>query len=247
MEPLIFKRYLTVSAKNRASLAGKRLSPRSVTHYIDGINKINRTLAEEGFRIRSVYDADTMEDLVAIAEFLKNNETFLEYNKVGNHMYSSALKHYFDFLRDDEKILEKTPEEMDCPLQPKARISRAAPNSYPRDPLKIAMAIRASGHKCQVNPSHETFIAEKDHLQYVEGHHLIPLCYQREFEFSLDNFANIVALCPNCHRLLHHAEMRRREYVFDQLFEMRQQRLIKIGIDASALELRKLIFGRTSA
>ncbi|MGB6078481.1 MAG: DUF3578 domain-containing protein [Xanthobacteraceae bacterium] len=83
-----------------------------------------------------------------------------------------------------------------------ARNGRA---SYMRDPKMAAIAIKASGYKCEIDDTHSTFISRRTKLPYVEAHHLLPMQYQQEFKFSLDVPENIVALCPDCHRKFHHA------------------------------------------
>ena len=72
------------------------------------------------------------------------------------------------------------------------------------------------------------FTRKKDGRNYIEGHHLIPLKYQDEFEYSLDVEANIVSLCPSCHRLLHYGNDY--EEKICELFEIRKERLKKCNI-----------------
>lgn len=75
----------------------------------------------------------------------------------------------------------------------------------------------------------------------MEGHHLIPMKKQSEFDVSLDVYANIICLCPICHRLLHYGITSEKEYLADKLFENRQTRLIHSGIDISRNDFRCLI------
>ncbi|MGL4999965.1 MAG: HNH endonuclease [Cetobacterium sp.] len=42
--------------------------------------------------------------------------------------------------------------------------------------------------------------------QYMEAHHLIPMNAQDSFKNSLDVLGNVVSLCPNCHRMIHHGD-----------------------------------------
>ena len=68
-------------------------------------------------------------------------------------------------------------------------------------------ALNHAKHKCE--PCHKnTFKNKSTGLQYVEGHHLIPLSCQKSFNYSLDVEENVVALCPMCHSKLHHAEIK---------------------------------------
>lgn len=74
----------------------------------------------------------------------------------------------------------------------------------------------------------------------MEGHHLIPLKFQEEFSNSIDVYANIVCLCPVCHRLLHHGLISERTYVAEELFDSRSSRLIASGIDLSKKDFLKM-------
>jgi len=57
---------------------------------------------------------------------------------------------------------------------------------------------------CVVNKEHSTFLSNKKN--YIEGHHIIPMFQQKNFDFKLDDVNNIVCLCPNCHRKVHFAD-----------------------------------------
>ena len=62
---------------------------------------------------------------------------------------------------------------------------------------------------------------------------IIPLKFQEKCNNSIDVYANIVCLCPVCHRLLHHGLINERTYVAEKLFDSRNTRLIASGIDLS--------------
>ncbi|MDG5470529.1 HNH endonuclease signature motif containing protein [Jeotgalibacillus sp. ET6] len=66
-------------------------------------------------------------------------------------------------------------------------------------------ALIKANYLCEYDSSHITFINETSGQNYVEGHHLIPLSFEDNFEHSIDISQNIVALCPNCHRKIHNA------------------------------------------
>lgn len=71
---------------------------------------------------------------------------------------------------------------------------------YKRDPLVVAETLRlANGHceLCEVKSPFKT----KEGRDYLEVHHVIPLSKQ-----GSDTVSNTVALCPNCHRMLHFGE-----------------------------------------
>ena len=65
----------------------------------------------------------------------------------------------------------------------------------------------------------------------MEAHHLIPLNAQDDFDNSLDVDANIVCLCPNCHRKLHFGENIHSE--LSKLFKLREESLERSGLKIS--------------
>lgn len=68
------------------------------------------------------------------------------------------------------------------------------------------LAIENADFLCENNPDHLTFISKKTERNFVEAHHLIPMEKQDQFDVSLDVPENILSLCPNCHRMFHHAQ-----------------------------------------
>jgi len=101
-------------------------------------------------------------------------------------------------------------------------------------PEIAAYCLKQAKYKCGVDVSHTTFISRITANNYVEAHHLVPLRYQYIFRKSLDNPANIIALCPNCHRLLHHATSVEKQGCLRKLFDVPRKRLLKsMGIDVA--------------
>jgi 5-methylcytosine-specific restriction protein A len=43
-------------------------------------------------------------------------------------------------------------------------------------------------------------------VYYVEGHHVLPMYQQKNYDFKIDDIDNIVSLCPNCHKKIHFAD-----------------------------------------
>jgi len=74
---------------------------------------------------------------------------------------------------------------------------------FVRSPIVSAAAIRNANFSCEIDENHWTFVSKAKKQKYVEAHHLIPICHQNKFEFSLDVVANIISLCATCHRMLH--------------------------------------------
>lgn len=94
-----------------------------------------------------------------------------------------------------------------------------------RNAKVAAQAIARAHFKCEVDPSHQTFISSAKSLPYVEAHHLVPMSQQELFDVSLDVDANVVALCATCHKLLHHGRaIDKREHLL-KLLQAREGRL----------------------
>lgn len=108
---------------------------------------------------------------------------------------------------------------------------------YPRDIRKKANAIRKANFLCEISNSHSLFKSRTTHQNYVEGHHLIPLKQWDNFPFSLDVEANIVALCPHCHRLLHYGDKEEIKPILEQLFIQRKNLLASKGIHLTLEQL----------
>ncbi|MGV2862121.1 HNH endonuclease [Achromobacter spanius] len=86
---------------------------------------------------------------------------------------------------------------------PKIGRSGISESGYKRKPAVAAEALRLAKFKCEIDPSHQTFTSHSTGKSYVEAHHLIPFSLQGSYPVSLDVTANIIALCPNCHKRLH--------------------------------------------
>lgn len=117
--------------------------------------------------------------------------------------------------------------------------------TYVRSVEVAGYALKRAEYRCEINPEHETFHSRAKDRPYVEAHHLIPMSYQVQFNFSLDVPANVVALCATCHRLLHHGRTLDRKAHLLKLLDARIDQLhqMKIGIDRKSLVT---LYGRES-
>lgn len=71
------------------------------------------------------------------------------------------------------------------------------------------IAINALGiaqFRCEINDEHYTFLRKNTDIPYTEPHHLIPMAYQEEFDYSIDIEENIISLCSNCHNEIHYGK-----------------------------------------
>lgn len=109
--------------------------------------------------------------------------------------------------------------------------------AFKRNQETAKKSIVLANYKCNIDESHSSFIS-KNGMPYMEAHHLVPLSTQDYFESSLDVDANIVCLCPNCHRKLHYGADITQE--LQKLYDNRIEYLKQSGIDISFVELIEL-------
>lgn len=110
---------------------------------------------------------------------------------------------------------------------------RTSSTRFQRNISEATAALEKADFKCEVDPTHITFTSKSSGKPYVEGHHLIPLSLQDQFTHNIDIKENIVALCPNCHRLLHHGTTEEKEGILFNLWSTRRTLLStkKIEVD----------------
>lgn len=147
------------------------------------------------------------------------------------------------------------PQEL-ANIEEQRQIDKAVPVAYQKAPRKPEFTRTRGGqkvktnpgiakrriiladYKCEIDPTHRTFKSHVTNSNYVEAHHLVPLRAQEEFgEYALDHEANVFSLCPNCHRLLHHAVMEEKQTLLTKLFRLRKEELTQAGISLKLDEL----------
>ena len=97
-------------------------------------------------------------------------------------------------------------------------------------------ALHLANYTCEINPEHKTFISKLG-KPYMEAHHLIPMAYQKDFSINIDRIENIVSICPICHSAIHLGDMSTRLELLKKLFDNREDRLKKVGLNISFGEL----------
>ncbi|MDC7236461.1 MAG: HNH endonuclease [Sphaerochaetaceae bacterium] len=235
-----YEKYLSSIYRKKS---GELLSQSSVNHYMDALNKINKLLSDISYSDNSnLYEIDSLSDLKKIETFLKNNEEFIRLNKDGHQMYSSGLHRYMEFAEGkyfenikDEVTIFDTPHDIPPELYVKERYT------HNRDRILINQAEKMVCYKCEIDNTHKTFIAQRNHKPYVEGHHIIPLKMQNEFNNNLDMYANILILCPTCHRFFHYGEKSDKLKLINQIYDVRNERLAASGISLKRKEFIDLV------
>lgn len=151
-----------------------------------------------------------------------------------------------DDLEDKQyqnKVIESKPTNTpETPQEKPEQTIRSNIKTFPRNPGKAKEALIKAKYRCEIDPSHLTFIAKKTDKNYVEAHHLIPMSVQKDFTFNLDVPGNIISSCPNCHRKLHYACLEDKEEMLNILYAKRKKSLERFGIEISLKKLLNLYF-----
>jgi 5-methylcytosine-specific restriction protein A len=129
----------------------------------------------------------------------------------------------------DSRLGWRDPPPGPIPISPPVAGSKST--RWPRDPKISARVQQLARFQCEVDGTHSTFPRRKSGQNFVESHHLVPMGLQGQFSVSLDVVENVVALCPICHRLLHHGRRGPKGPILNKLFQNRRAGLRTRGID----------------
>lgn len=139
-------------------------------------------------------------------------------------------------IEDDDESFQLatqkcTPKQFeDKPETREEKTQTFSKNYYKRRPQKAKNALNYANYTCEYDCSHNTFKSKATGRQYVEAHHLIPISKQQYYRNNLDVEANIVSLCPNCHRKIHLGTNIEKRIMEESLIELRKDRLKKAGL-----------------
>lgn len=214
------------------------LTVSSVRHYLDALNNISRRLVSKQLVHADIYEILDLDYLKAVREILYADPEFIELNERGKRMYSAGLNNYIRFASgEDYTNLFGRMEKMDIPLKPEPPIT-IEQTVWKRSNILRIQTLVSADFKCEIDSRHETFIAEKTGKPYMESHHAIPLRQQPHFDNSLDVYANLVCLCPICHRKIHYGIKSERVGMIEHIYQNRSERLAKSGI---CLDLKEFV------
>ena len=212
------------------------LTESSVRHYFDALNNISRRLASKQLVHTDIYEITDLDYLKSVRDILYADPEFVELNERGKRMYSAGLNNYIRFASgEDYTALFGRMQEMDIPLKPESQIT-VEQTVWKRSNILRIQTLVSADFKCEIDARHETFIAEKTGKPYMESHHAIPMRQQPHFDNSLDVYANLICLCPICHRKIHYGIKSERIRIIEHLYHNRSERLAKSGIALSLQE-----------
>ncbi len=214
----------------------RNLSQSSVKHYFDALNNISKRLKAKNLVQTDIYEIGDLKQLLRVRKILYADTDFAELDERGRRMYSAGLNNYCRFASGEgfreakDKILL-----LDIPIDPKEAVT-VEQSAWKRSGIMRIQAIEFAGYSCEIGQKHESFIAERNNKPYMEGHHAIPIRLQPKFDKSLDVYANIICLCPICHRRIHYGLKEDRKQMMMQIYDNRSRRLAQSGIRLSKQE-----------
>lgn len=180
---------------------------------------------------------------------LKFSEDFRTLLGIYDDLVARIGKRVFSVFPDPEASYQATALKLstqnivtmpDGPLDPLPRLPGNARQIWRRDPSVAAMALKAARYRCEWSDDHETFVARRSGQNFTEAHHLIPVSKQDDYQFRLDVAENIVALCPTCHRKIHHARKEEKTHMAIVMFERRKDVLAARGLKPEAKDIEKI-------
>lgn len=217
----------------------RKVKESSVAHYLQALRTVSKMLVEKRKVSNSIYEIRDVNELSIIKEYLYNEPEFIKLDERGHRMYSAGLNNYFKFANGDGfSGVEDDMRVMDIEISKRERNTTVV-EYWKRSSIIKTQSIKAASYKCEIDNGHATFVAKSTGEQYMEGHHAIPMKLQDNFDVSLDVYANIVCLCPICHRLLHYGEDEAKEIVMDKIYFTRADRLANSGIRLSRDEFKR--------
>lgn len=154
--------------------------------------------------------------------------------------------HLKEYIKDETLQMEiincnlNEREDTHYTHQPKAKLpqSKTSENtSYERDVNVAINALKFANHCCEYSGEHKSFNRKKDGFPYMEAHHLIPMKYSDDFEYSLDIEENVVSLCSHCHNQIHYGKQW--EEILKVLYEQRKDMLKLVGLKISYEKLKQ--------
>lgn len=214
----------------------RHTSDSTANHYLQALRAISKYLVEHGKLEESIYEVSELSELEVIRTYLYSQADFVEKDERGNRMYSAGLNNYIRFASGEEFTnATDVPVQMDI-VVPLGDRSTVTLEQWHRNGIIKKQSIEMAHYSCEADQKHLTFVSKSTGHPYMEGHHAIPIKEQQHFNVSLDVYANIVCLCPICHRLLHYGVDNDKKIILNKVYQDRADRLANSGIKLSQEE-----------
>lgn len=190
-----------------------------------------------------------IDNFFAQAEIISDNDAIkiLTKEKFDLPRKSAGLITTVEYKKIREKFLDNLFQDKYTTKRKKTK--KQSITVYHRDEKIRLYALEHANYQCELNNNHQSFISKKTNKKYMESHHLVPLSAYSTGEFEdteLDRVANIISLCPSCHRLIHNGKDENVHEKLSILFQARKKRLTNAGINISLVELQELYQLNTS-
>lgn len=158
-------------------------------------------------------------------------------------MYSAGLNNYVKFAEGTNLIgLHHDVAKLDMPMPVIAEEPRRYEiQHWARSDILREQTLAVADYHCEMDGRHQSFVAERTHKPYMESHHAIPIHLQGRFSYSLDVYANLICLCPVCHRKIHYGLRDERREMLYEIYEKRHERMVHSGLEIGKEEFTDLI------
>ena len=215
--------------------------------YSDGFStkqpvfKFIENSKDKGYRVgyshHKIYDGTALPSEVQLHEDLvkmlnayeeiyvnggRNLDSKVQKSRKNKNKYEDNEEGYQAPLSKRKK--KKPPRSLELTNRERNQTRNRSADTRPRDPSIAEDAKENANYQCEVSSSHVTFKRGIDNKQYTEAHHLIPYTEYDKYadqNICLDRKQNIVSLCPNCHRNIHHGTKDEIYKLLEVLFKSR--------------------------
>lgn len=143
-----------------------------------------------------------------------------------------AIKEILSSKQDDSELVGEISDDNFSFVDFTKEVNKyTTDESLPRNPNFRELALIRENYTCELCKTQQTF-TDKNNYEYFEGHHLIMynLSAQKRFKYCLDHPNNIICLCPNCHREIHHSSDERTKELIVKLFTKHNNLLTEYDI-----------------
>lgn len=215
-------KHLSTFSKQFNQYFNRNLSPQTLLYEVSSVKNIdpaNNTGAESSNKYYEIWKFYITENR------LENLKSYYKSFKHGDYIKKENNLQDADEHIIFRKVTKVSP--LDIPEDVPEDYNKGI-KAYKRHKEIVLNAIALANYSCEGECNTPIFVRKDGVTNYTEAHHIIPLCYQGDFKYSLDVEANVVSLCPRCHRLLHYGADY--EQLLKKLYISRGKRLEKCGI-----------------
>ena len=194
-------------------------------HFPQGFKKVSKNRLNERLKIHGTID----DILLLLNKSIPVSEEALDVESDYQSEVNDGRGNFQKYRTDSDKKNSKKPK--------KAFRKSISVSVWERDVNVARRALSNASYRCEINPEHLTFQAKRSGHHFMEAHHLIPMREQYHIIQNIDVVSNIVSLCPNCHRQIHHADLETQKSMLQGLYKSRQEALHADGLSFSFEEL----------